>query len=1166
MRRFAKRVGSLLISLLLILTIAPVTVFADGTLALSIESSADSVKRGETFTATVNLNTNPGVIAFMADVSFAKEKLEVVSISIGTTLPNNNTNTVASDANDSGTIRLSLGNDTAASDLTGTGALATITFQAKSDAALGDTDITGTVDADNTVNASLNHVSGTCSPATVTIYKDVDTIAITNLDVPVKNGTPDTAVDVSEGFTVSSVQWFNGSTELTGSDKFAGNTAYTAKVTVAAVSGYNVSDTPTYTINGNAVSGEKVGSNWVLTNTFPETEGKTLVSIAVTNPPTKMTYTYGEDFDPTDMVVTGTYDDASSATIPNADCTFDASELSSVGTGKTVTVTYGGKSDTVTSITVNPKNIAGATINLGAALTYTGSEQTQTVSSVVLDDKTLTAGSDYTVSGNTGTNADDYTLTVSGTGNYTGTATKAFSIAKKPIDVSAYSWSYSAPLTYNDAAQTVTVTKSGTDSDKVTITYTNDATNSNSQQYVGSYVAKAEPTVSDSNYVIAGSIDNLSWSIVAADQSATLVDPTSFNVVRNHTSDLSSKVTGNKGALSFTITSGDAGTISGSTFTADSTKTGNVVISVKALAKDEGGSSAPEYNEQTVGTLTITVIAKPELAGQTHWTTTPAGWTYGDTPATLNSSCDKSPVTGPTYEYRGTGSTTYGPTSTVPTEVGTYTVTAIYEDDDNLYPSDAAAFSITAKDVSGLTVDPIDDQEYTGAAIFPTLTVKDGTKVLEEGTDYTVAYNDTNTNVGTAAGDITGIGNYSGTKTGAVSFNITKKSLALPTVGTNTFTYNGSEQTYTPDGFNANTMTISGNKQTKADTYSATISLKDTANYQWVGGASDPTLSFTIAPKALTLSATVADKTYDGAKTVDPATATVTLVGVVGSDKVVAPAVKSVSDTSSADAGTYPVTVTLANTTLTGADAGNYTLSASTVSANVTVKALSSGDAPVAEGSGTVAATPTDLTSSSKNTYDLTVKPSGSDTVKVVFAMPAGTNASYTFTLKFNGQTYTCKPGEAMNAGLVFELPAGSGVAELTWSAPTGSSSGGMMVINGNGTGTPVNGAATTGSMTVPTSLTGKISKVTVDGKAVSSKNYTVSGSNVTLSEAFMKTLSNGKHTVKVSDGTNTYTVTINVNRVSSAGTGDMGIALYAVLALSSATGAVWVSRKKKEN
>lgn len=106
------------------------------------------------------------------------------------------------------------------------------------------------------------------------------------------------------------------------------------------------------------------------------------------------------------------------------------------------------------SVVVSAKDISDAVVELGTGLTYNGAEQTQTVDSVTVDGTELTAGSDYTVTGNTGTEAKEYTLTITGTGNYNGTVTKQWSIAKAASEVTT------APngktgLVYNGAAQTL---------------------------------------------------------------------------------------------------------------------------------------------------------------------------------------------------------------------------------------------------------------------------------------------------------------------------------------------------------------------------------------------------------------------------------------------------------------------------------------------------------------------------------------------------------------------------------------------------------------------------------------------------------------------------------------------------------------------------------------
>lgn len=117
----------------------------------------------------------------------------------------------------------------------------------------------------------------------------------------------------------------------------------------------------------------------------------------------------------------------------------------------------------------------------------------------------------------------------------------------------------------------------------------------------------------------------------------------------------------------------------------------------------------------------------------------------------------------------------------------------------------------------------------------------------------------------------------------------------------------------------------------------------------------------------------------------------------------------------------------------------------------------------------------------------------------------------------------------------------------------------------GGGNPNPGHGYSAPSGHLVTSDLT-SVTKVTVDGKAVDSKYYTVSGGNVTLTDAFMKTLANGKHTVKLYNGdvaaTGTMTVSGNA-AVVSAKTADAGIALYGVLSVSSLLGMGWVSKKK---
>ncbi len=82
----------------------------------------------------------------------------------------------------------------------------------------------------------------------------------------------------------------------------------------------------------------------------------------------------------------------------------------------------------------------------------------------------------------------------------------------------------------------------------------------------------------------------------------------------------------------------------------------------------------------------------------------------------------------------------------------------------------------SSKKISDLQFSSIKNQAYSGKAIKPTVTVKDGDKKLVNGTDYTVSYKN-NTNIGTATVTITGKGDYTGTKT--LTFKIVPKKVAL---------------------------------------------------------------------------------------------------------------------------------------------------------------------------------------------------------------------------------------------------------------------------------------------------------------------------------------------------------------------------------------------------
>lgn len=117
------------------------------------------------------------------------------------------------------------------------------------------------------------------------------------------------------------------------------------------------------------------------------------------------------------------------------------------------------------TFTVEPREIEAKDVAFDKELTYTGNELTQTVT-VTVNGKTLTVGTDYTVTGLTGTEPGSYPVTVTGTGNYTGKVTKSFTISKAQISSAAITydagpygytgkeWKPEVAVSFNDAALT----------------------------------------------------------------------------------------------------------------------------------------------------------------------------------------------------------------------------------------------------------------------------------------------------------------------------------------------------------------------------------------------------------------------------------------------------------------------------------------------------------------------------------------------------------------------------------------------------------------------------------------------------------------------------------------------------------------------------------------
>lgn len=159
---------------------------------------------------------------------------------------------------------------------------------------------------------------------------------------------------------------------------------------------------------------------------------------------------------------------------------------------------------------------------------------------------------------------------------------------------------------------------------------------------------------------------------------------------------------------------------------------------------------------------------------------------------------------------------------------GTTTITATLKDGDKTYTK-SFVLNVTKPlvNVDTLSVSSIKAQTYTGKAITPAITVKDGSKVLKSGTDYTVTYTN-NVNPGTAAVTIKGIGSYTGER--SVSFKIEKKNSGSAAKQISKTTISGIKtKTYTGKAITQAVTVRDGSKVLKAGT-DYTVSYKGNKN------------------------------------------------------------------------------------------------------------------------------------------------------------------------------------------------------------------------------------------------------------------------------------------------------------------------------------------------
>ena len=648
--------------------------------------------------------------------------------------------------------------------------------------------------------------------------------------------------------------------------------------------------------------------------------------------------------------------------------------------GMTVTGKGNFTGNTEASWYIAPKSIEDATVNLDKQLTYNGQQQTQNVFVVTVDgiEGALVKGTDFGIAGNTGTDAGDYTMTIRGTGNYTGRKDVPWSIAPKDIEDAKVE--LGAELTYNFEEQTQTIASvtvdglnvptytvidnEGTDAGEYTLTVVADG------NFTGCKAAKwniAPMDITDKTVIVycdaasSGLIYNgeeqtpdvtsaLVWNAKKYKEITFQVDVTPQVNVGNYKLAIlgTGNFTGRKDGITWKIKPkdmsnaevvlGDSLTYNGQELTQTITSVTVDGLSVDYTVTGNVGLDAQGYVLTVTGSGNFTgkkyvpwAIARKDIAN--------AKITLGDS---LTYNFEKQTQTIASVTVGDLDVPTYGVTGHTGTDAGEYTLTV--RGNGNFTGTQTAKWNIAPLDINtGAMFAYFDNPTYNGKAQAPDVTkveVQIGTKIMEITFDVDVT---PQVNVGRYPLTIIGTGNFTGRIDGS-TWKIKPKNMSnAEVVLGDSLTYNGKPQTQTirsvtVDGISSALIEgvdylVNGNTGTDAKDYTLTVTGKGNFTGTWHD-------EWEIAKKDVTIenAAVESSKVYDGTTA-----AKITSVGTLSANYD-GDGVQIVSGTAAYDdknVGTGK-TVTFTGFSLTGDQAGNYRLVSqpASVTADITAKEI----------------------------------------------------------------------------------------------------------------------------------------------------------------------------------------------------------------------------------
>lgn len=506
----------------------------------------------------------------------------------------------------------------------------------------------------------------------------------------------------------------------------------------------------------------------------------------------------------------------SGSVVPESEYTLTYKNNQNAGTAQvTVTGKNNAEGKVTKEFTIEKANIfSNVKVTVSSAV-YTGAEIKPTIKAVLEDNENyvLKEDVDYTVKVYDNTVAGEKaSVVLTGIGNFTGSNSVYFSISKIAMADCTFSTIPTQQYTGASITPAVTVTyggrtlKEGTD---YSITYDNNkkvgvasVIITGIDNYEGTKRIYWDITRADISKCTFSSVDDQVYTgetytpeITVKNGDLILVKDTDYSITYSSNTNAGTAVITIKGIGNYTGTAYikfnikainiSSGKIEG---LKDATYTGKAITqSIKVTLGDKTLTASKDYtivynNNTNAGYPTVTVKGAGNYSGTItgKFTIWQASLTAGNISNIASCTYTGSAITPvPQVTFNGVALESgkdFDVKYSNNTNAGTATVTITGKR--NYTASASKTFEIKKANINNCTIETIADQKYTGNAITPSVTIKNGKNVLTVNKDYTLYYLN-NKEIGKAAVTITGIGNYEGTT--GTSFTIAANPTPAPT-------------------------------------------------------------------------------------------------------------------------------------------------------------------------------------------------------------------------------------------------------------------------------------------------------------------------------------------------------------------------------------------------